>query len=218
MSCKKNLIGQRFGRLTVVEELPERKCGHVVWLCKCDCGNYTKVTTSNLRSGCILSCRCYSKELTKEIHTTHGGRKTKLFGVWSVMRQRCNNANSKSYHNYGLRGIKVCDEWQNDFSAFQKWALYNGYEEGLTIDRINNDGNYEPSNCRWVSRKVQGNNTRRNILITIGDERKTLKQWCEYYNLDYNSTKRKVNLGVPVKEVMCISDNVPVIITFPQKI
>lgn len=195
MAPKRDLTGKKFGRLTVIRELPERKNHSVLWLCRCECGNKVKVKSSNLNSGNSQSCGCLRVEHSIKAHQTHKSSDTKLFAVWCSMRFRCNNPNDKSYHNYGARGIRVCDEWTNSFSSFYNWALSNGYNDGLTIDRINNDGNYEPSNCRWTSRKVQGNNSRKNRLITIDNETKTLSQWCEQLGLRYQTIEMRLYRG-----------------------
>lgn len=150
-----NIIGRRFGKLIVVERA-ENIGDYAAWKCKCDCGNETVVTGSNLRSGNTKSCGCLSG-------TTHGMTHTRLYHVWGGMIQRCTNPNAAKYSYYGGRGIRVCDEWCNSFVAFYEWAMANGYDPELpwykcTIDRIDVNGNYEPANCRWVDMKTQNNN------------------------------------------------------------
>lgn len=115
-----------------------------------------------------------------------GRRGTPLYTVWSRMKERCYNKNDAAYKNYGGRGIYVCDEWKNDYLAFHEWALSSGYEYGLSIDRIDNNGPYSPENCRWATRKEQCNNRRTNLLVTYNGETKTFSQWIEEYNADYD--------------------------------
>ena len=154
--------GKRFGRLTAISYVPEKHG----WLCKCDCGNEVVVDSHTLSRGDSRSCGCYKMDKWRSIITTHGGTHTRLYGVYKSMIQRTCNPNSPSYKNYGGRGITICDEWLNDFAAFRDWAMANGYDPDAphgkcTIDRIDNDGNYEPSNCRWVDMVVQCHNQRK---------------------------------------------------------
>jgi hypothetical protein len=127
---------------------------------RCFCGVIFSPRLNDLRSGKSNSCGCTKAEATRKTHTTHGMSDTKLFSVWNGIKSRCSNKKNKSYKDYGERGITMCDEWKNNFKLFYDWAVNNDYKDGLTIDRRDNDGNYEPSNCRWTTMGVQAMNTR----------------------------------------------------------
>lgn len=161
-----------------------------MWVCTCDCGNERVVRGISLRRGDTRSCGCIQQERAKalaEAHITHGGSKTRLYRIWFNIKCRCHKPASPDYARYGARGITVCDEWKNDFQAFYDWSMSNGYLENLTIDRIDNDGDYSPLNCRWVSTEVQNNNTRRNYYITHNGETMTLSQWAKKCGVNKNT-------------------------------
>ncbi len=167
MSKKVEMIGKRFGRLTVIEESPTRKNKTVYWICKCDCGDTTKpIKGTALRDGTTKSCGCLLPEVTRKRCFVHGLRQTRLYRIWDNMIQRCTNPNRTEYKNYGGRGITVCDEWKNDFQTFYDWAMAHGYADNLTIDRKDNDKSYSPDNCRWSTMKEQQNNRRNNRIRT----------------------------------------------------
>lgn len=165
----KDLAGRRFGRLTVIKRSGTSKSHSVVWLCRCDCGNLCEISSTCLIHGHTRSCGCYGIErrtaASVAANKTHGMSKDRLYTVWSSMKQRCGNPNAHEYENYGGRGISVCDEWSSSFEAFCEWAYSHGYDPNAprgkcTIDRIDVNGNYEPSNCRFVDMKVQCRNRR----------------------------------------------------------
>lgn len=146
-----DITGQKFGKLTVLEYEGRNDNRVQFWLCKCDCGNESIVRSSNLKSGNSKSCGCSindSRHKTNKANTKHGKCNTRLYSIWSGMKSRCNYEKNDSFNDYGKRGISVCDEWEDDFQTFYDWAMRNGYSDDLSIDRIDNDGNYEPSNCR----------------------------------------------------------------------
>lgn len=179
-----SLVGKKFGRLTVLEEFkkPEEKYTYFV-RCKCDCGNEF-VTRKNAVKRCLtLSCGCLHKERTVQAIKTHGGCKTRLYQCWSHMLRRCKeNAKGKDRKNYYERGIRVCDEWHS-FENFRDWALANGYRDDLTIDRIDNNGNYCPENCRWADAYTQANNKRNIRYITYKGETDSVANMARKYGL-----------------------------------
>lgn len=206
MSQFKDITGQKFGRLTALYRLHNIE-GRTKWLCICDCGNFAEVMTYSLSTGHAKSCGCYQNDRLIESLATHYKCHTKLYKVWSSMKKRCYNKKCNSYKNYGARGIAVCDEWKHNFQTFHDWAMDNNYQEGLSIDRINVDGNYEPNNCRWTDRTTQNRNRTNNISYTIDSETHCLKEWCEILNLNYHTVHSRVNiLNWPIEKALGSED------------
>lgn len=160
MSSVKDLTSREFGRLTVIRRAGSNKDGRATWLCICECGEICIKTGKLLLNGHCRSCGCGEYENRVNNVTSHRLSDTRLYNIWQAMKQRCYYPKHKDYHNYGGRGIIVCDEWLTDFKAFYDWSMSNGYRDDLTIDRKDVNGNYEPSNCRWATWRDQRLNQR----------------------------------------------------------
>jgi len=183
---KNDLTGKRFGRLTVIG-IDDRGDRKTYYNCQCDCGNVKSVRSDSLIAGAIRSCGCMKKEQDLENLTANHSHKmsgTRIYGIWQGIKKRCYNPHEARYDRYGGRGIKMCDEWRESFQSFYNWATENGYEETLSIDRIDNNGDYCPENCRWSDTQEQARNRSSNIRITIGNATKTLTEWCEIFEVD----------------------------------
>ena len=203
--------GDRYGRLSIVREVESPVKNRRYFLCKCDCGNEATIRLDNLRSGDVISCGCARREIGHVIHWKHGfspssERPSRIYKIWECMRQRCNNPNYTYYNRYGGRGIKVCPEWDSDFLSFKDWAFNNGYSDDLTIDRIDVNGNYNPSNCRWVNNKTQANNRRTNVLITYRGETHTMSEWADITGIKYWNIKQRYEVGLPLEQVFFNGD------------
>lgn len=187
-----DLTGQRFGRLMVVRYAGRSRGKKNLWLCKCDCGNEKVVAVDKLHSGNTKSCGCLQREVHRKCRMTHGKSDTKLYLVWREMITRTENQNAERYGIYGGRGISICGEWHNDFQLFYDWAIQNGYKEGLTIDRIDVNGNYEPDNCRWITPYEQSRNLRKNVRITYSGKTMILKDWAKEIGIDYHTLWQRI--------------------------
>ena len=195
-SRAKDLSGRVFGKLTVISRAKNRqKSPHgpntVTWRCLCACGQEAIVTAGCLMAGSTKSCGC--------LHQTHGASKTQTYKIWKVMRQRCRDVNAHGYEDYGGRGIRVCPQWE-DFSVFL--ADMGEAPAGMSIDRIDNDGDYEPGNCRWATRKEQGNNKRNNRRIPYLGETKTLSQWSDVFHMNPKTLSDRLKRGFSVEEAL----------------
>lgn len=194
-----DLTGKMFGNWKVLSPVVVREVGAArvkkqFWLCECQCEKKTlkEIPTDSLKCGGSRSCGCLKIQALVNRSTKHGfARRGKngssIYHVWRAMKDRCANPTNKQYCNYGGRGISVCEEWAGSFESFKDWAFQNGYAIGLTLDRINNDGNYAPDNCRWTDYKTQANNSRKCQLVTINGETHTVKQWSEILGIPYGT-------------------------------
>lgn len=194
-----NLINGKFGRLTVLE-LHSIKKGATQWLCKCQCGKKTVVGVGDLRNGHTKSCGCLHLEIINngKANFKHGMEGTIFFSKWAGIKRRCLNKNDKRYNNYGGRGIKVCDRWLSFINfrddMYQSYLEhYNKFGKNTSIDRINNNGNYEPNNCKWSTQREQCNNKNNNVLITYKGETLTIKQWANKLNISNTTLWNRLN-------------------------
>lgn len=200
-----DLTGQRFGRWTVLRYAGSHN--GAFWECRCDCGTVRVVRGCSLRYGESKSCGCSRAEATARENTlrktTHGMSRTRLYSIWANMKYRCSPSCSKHFYDlYYGRGIRVCPEWENDFEAFYRWAMAHGYRDELSIDRIDNDGNYEPSNCRWVTEEVQANNRSTSKFITYNGETLTEKQWAKKLNISYDTIRYNLSKGKTLEDII----------------
>lgn len=209
--AKIDLTGKRFGRLTVLEWIPSAR-GNARWLCRCDCGTEKVVNGKSLRNGHSKSCGCYQREevsqrmrnLTPEekrkyARYSHHMSDSRIYRIYAGMKGRCYGPSNTHYEYYGGRGIKMCDEWLDDFMNFYEWAMANGYEDHLTIDRIDVNGNYCPENCRWATRKEQLNNTRQNRFLKFNGETHTVKEWADITGINVSTLRRRLKNGWSVE-------------------
>lgn len=203
-----DIIGKKFGKLTVLKEekrTPRYRNGilrghRIYYLCQCECGNQIVTQRDCLLRGNTKSCGCLKHIAPKEKFTTHGLTKTRLYNIFHKMRARCLKPNCKQYKDYGARGITICPEWKNSFLTFYEWSMNNGYADNLSLDRIDVNGNYEPSNCRWANRRTQNNNRRSNFYITIYNRTQTLSEWCDEKELDYDLIYSRINSGWSIED------------------
>lgn len=193
----KNLAGQRFGHLLAIKPVDKTKHGNLIWECQCDCGNFKNYPSGKLVSGRASNCGCMTSELKRKNAEKHGilsYGKPRTFIIWCDMKARCYNPKAISYKSYGARGIKVCDEWLS-FENFHNWAIKNGYEDKLEIDRINNDGDYCPENCRWVTKQFNRSHQRRCRNITVYGVTLNMSQWSKELGKSKNALYKNLHKG-----------------------
>lgn len=198
-------IGKKFNMLTVLSVHHKDESSHVYVNCVCDCGKHKVLRLSHITSGHTISCGCQGKGYASKNEHGLSHKEHRLYSIWNTMRYRCYNKKSEKYKDYGARGIIVCQEWKQDFLSFYNWSMSNGYFQGASIDRINNDGNYEPTNCRWVSPAQQQRNTRRTIYATYQGVTKPLITWCEELNLPYYTIRARIySLGWSAEKALSL--------------
>lgn len=192
-----NEIGKVYGMLTIISYVGVRhRYDHVVGV-RCECGVIKEVLLNALRQNQTVSCGCYNRKIASDRKKTHGlsGGKHPLYRVWLTIKTRCYNNKFEQYIDYGGRGIRMCDGWLNSFESFYDWCICNGWEKGLDIDRKENDGNYDPYNCRFVTRSVNCRNKRNNRLVEYNGETKTLTEWCIEFGQPYDVVRGRLNRG-----------------------
>ena len=210
---KHDLTGQRFGRLVVLSRAENSWDGKPMWKCLCDCGKECVKYGSALTYGYTKSCGCYNRELAEKKQYRHGETRSRLYSVWNMMKQRCNDPNHRYYKNYGGRGVSVCDEWAKSYEAFRDWAMANGYDPDAkhgecTLDRIDNDGDYCPENCRFIGWSEQQRNTRRSRTITFNGETKTLVEWGEKTEINPGTIAFRLKSGWSVEDALTIKPKI----------
>lgn len=196
-------IGQKFGKLTVIEPVYVEKRHRWLWRCKCDCGNETIAWPNLLIRGKQTACHCGKSKTFHDMYYIHGESHTRLSEIWSGMKKRCDNKNSASYSNYGGRGITYCEAWK-EYLNFREWALNNGYTDEMSLERKDVNGNYCPENCTWISIRDQAKNKTTSIKIEINGISKCLSEWCEIYGKNYSKVHSRIrrNQMTPIRALL----------------
>ena len=199
-----DLTGQKFGRLTVLYRGVNLKPRVTRWVCQCDCGKIKTVTAGNLKAGTTVSCGCYRYDIRPR---THGMTRTRIYVIYNDIKMRCYQKQCRNYERYGGRGIKMCDEWLNDPSAFIKWAYENGYDENAprgacTIDRIDVNGNYEPANCRWTDARTQANNRTNTVYLEYNGEKHSIAEWSRIVGIGRTTLRFRLQSGWSVERIL----------------
>lgn len=206
-STAQDLSGKRFGRLTVSNRVKSKRYGITRWFCLCDCGGTKETDAGNLRSGDTKSCGCLEKEAKQQNTRTHGltsGKKHHpLYRKWASIKERCTNPNYKFWDRYGGRGITLCDEWINNPKAFYEFMGEKPFEKA-EIDRIDNDGNYEPSNVRWSNRKENCRNTSARRTYTYNGVAKSISEWADEWGLEIGKIRTRIIRGWSKEDILNI--------------
>lgn len=201
-----DITGQKFGRLTALKRVKNDKQNCVCYLCKCDCGKEVIVRSSSLKNGNTQSCGCLQKQTaiitSKNNFTKHNLSNHRIYRIYRGIKNRCYNKNEKAFINYGGRGILICEEWRNNFENFYNWAINNGYDDNLTIDRIDVNGDYCPENCRWANRIQQANNKSNNTKIKYNNEEHTLAEWARILGYSYSTMRHRYYRNWDVEKMM----------------
>lgn len=209
----KNRAGEKYGRLTALEYLYTNKRRKAVWLCKCDCGNIVQISSEKLSTGNTKSCGCLHSDKSKEKIKTLIKKQTKytrkfekeISIIFNQMKQRCYNKKCKAYKNYGGRGIKICDEWLENFNSFYLWSIKNNFNSNLSIDRIDVNGNYEPNNCRWITNLEQQNNKRNNKYLEFNGQKHTYAEWSRILNIPSSTISDRIKRGYDTEQILNIN-------------
>lgn len=206
MPKRKDLTNQKFGRLTAIKDVGKDKSGHRMWECVCDCGTTKVLSVCHLNSGAVRSCGCLLTErnvkYNKETKIKHGLRNSSIYAIWRGIKRRTAVNSTHNYKDYGGRGIFMHQEWYDSFESFYLWATSHGYQEGLSIDRIDNNGPYTPDNCRWVNEKTQANNRRNNRLVEFNGKTQTLSQWADELGIPRARIYKRAQSDLPPQELL----------------
>lgn len=189
-----DLTGQIFGRLTVLRPLDIRRGGEICWECQCKCGEMAIIRGYLLQTGATTSCGCFHREQTSKINFSHGKSTTRIYKIWTNIISRCYREHNINYDNYGGRGITVCDSWRNSFEAFYK-DMGEPPSDRHSLDRIDNNGNYTPLNCRWADTYQQANNSRKNRILSANGVSHTMAEWSRILGISYNTIKSRISYG-----------------------
>ena len=199
MSRLIDITGKKYNMLKVISfyDIQDKKSR---WLCECECGNKKILFGKDIKNGNTKSCGCllHKKKYNKETET----KIKRLQHIYYQMKQRCYDKNNPLYKHYGQRNITICKEWLNNINNFLNWALKNGYKNDLTIERIDVDGNYEPNNCKWITKTQQGYNKTNTISYTFQGETKCLSEWCKIYDIDYHIVYKRLKRGNDIKQAL----------------